>query len=211
MNLPTIDESHALMKKFCMPKNIFEHTKKVAKVALFIASRFNSKGIDVNIDLVHRAALLHDVFRFIDFKDIEDPTGDKPDEKIINIWKKVKEEYEGLGHPEATYRYFKDTYPELATVIRKHAYKSVIAEDEELRLNTWEEKILTYSDKRVAHDKIVSIKERFDEGHKRWKKANFNVHSDTNITLIDSKYFELEKEIMDAIDLDPDEINKLNE
>lgn len=210
MNLPTVDEAHGFMKRYCMPKNIFDHTEKVVKVAMFIASRFKAKDISLNIDLIHRSAMLHDVFRFIDFKDIYSPIGDKPDEKTLKVWREIIEKYDGLGHPEATYRHFKAAYPEMATVIRKHAYKSVIAEDD-LKLNTWEEKILTYSDKRVSHDKIVSIKDRFEEGHTRWKKTHKNIKSDLDITLIDSKYFELEKEIMDTIDLDPEEINKLND
>ena len=70
---------------------------------------------------------------------------------------------------------------------------------------TWEEKIVYYADKRVMHDKIVPLKERLEEAHKR----NIHFHggqtqSDIVTSKVDPLIFALEEEIFSQIDLTPD-------
>ena len=62
--------------------------------------------------------------------------------------------------------------------IRKHAYKAVISDDPDMRPLTREEKIVTYADKRVAHNKIVSLEERFEELPSLLRCRRFEVKGD---------------------------------
>ena len=112
-----------------------------------------------------------------------------------------------MKHEDAAYELFKDKYPEMALVIKKHGYRYII--DPELQPFGWEEKILTYADKRVAHDKIVTMKGRFKEGHQRYFTNNIDDGlSEEELSRIDLAFFELEKEIFDIIDIDPDKISE---
>ena len=69
---------------------------------------------------------------------------------------------------------------------------------------TWEEKILNYADKRVAHDKIVSLEQRRQDALKRYQK-----HKYIKVDKRHKELLELEKEIFDKIDIKPEDIQKL--
>jgi uncharacterized protein len=98
----------------------------------------------------------------------------------------------GKGHEEDAYQFLKNDYPELAAAIRKHAYKSLL--DDELRPGTIEEKIVYYADKRVMHDKVVPLRQRLEDGHRR----NSPDGCKKTTEYIDSLIAELEKEL-DAV------------
>ena len=51
-------------------------------------------------------------------------------------------------------------FPEVAVIIRKHGLSHI--DNDDFMPKTWEEKIVFYADKRVNHDKIVNLDERFD-------------------------------------------------
>jgi len=77
--------------------------------------------------------------------------------------------------------------------------------DEKEKPTTWEEKLVYYADKRVMHDRIVPLKERLEEAHKR----NVHLHgtqtqSDINASKVDPLIFKLEEEIFSKIDISPD-------
>lgn len=198
---PDDNKCQELFKKYCLPEKIQEHSKQVTKVADFIANKFNENGHYVDEELVHSAAMLHDIAKPVDFTDYSNFS-----EKCSNLWKDLKKRFEHDRHPEAAYFLLKDKYPEVAKVIRKHAYKAVISDDPDMRPLTREEKIVTYADKRVAHKDIVNLKERFEEGHKRWRNEP---HYDPDLAQeVDNKYFELEKELFSKIDINPEDITK---
>ena len=72
------------------------------------------------------------------------------------------------------------------------------------RPTSWEEKLAYYADMRVMHDKIVPLKDRLEDGHKR----NVFLHetdpqSKINMVKVDSLIYRLEKEIFEKICLDP--------
>lgn len=78
----------------------------------------------------------------------------------------------------------------IANLIAKHGFFSI------WKLKTWEEKILYYADKRVDHDKIVSLKKRFEEGRKR----NFTPKDDMKLVGKTEKEVEkLEKEFAEIL------------
>lgn len=54
--------------------HIIKHSKAVAKLGVFLARRIAEQDFPVNVDLVERACLLHDIFRVCEFP-LELPAG----------------------------------------------------------------------------------------------------------------------------------------
>ena len=206
MTLATIEEIEKLWDKYTVPKNVREHMKMVARVAVFIASRFKEKDIDVDIELIEKASLLHDLIRVCNFKtfDHKGYRTDPPSEQELAEWTKIKATYGSMHHAEAACQVLKQIYPELAEVIGKHRY-SLIGTD--LGPKTWEEKIVNYADKRVAHDKVVSVEER--QNYTLWKEKRDKLTEEENQKL--KRLKELENEIFSKLDIKPEDLQKLNE
>lgn len=143
MKLPTRKQCFELMKKYEMPENIIKHSLIVNKLSVSLAKKLKDRGEDVNIDLVDRASLLHDIG------------------KIFEI-RKTKS---GGWHGEIGYKILKrEGFPEIAVITRKHVLSYFLRG----KFNTWEEKIIQYADDRVNHDKIVTLNERFKYLLKRY-------------------------------------------
>jgi hypothetical protein len=209
MNIPPKEECYSLIEKYKVPKHIRMHIEQVSKVAIFIAEKLNEKGILVNTALVEAGALLHDLMKPIDFHDfVNDQLGSQFTLEETYFFYNLQDKYPGMKHEDAAYMLLIDDYPELAVLIKKHGYKCII--DPTMQPFTWEEKVLTYADKRVTHDKIVSLEERFNKGHKRYfTNTNSRALSEEELKKIDSAYFELEKEIFEKIGIDPEKIAEL--
>ena len=69
--LPTREECFELIRQHAVPGHIVSHSIATAKLAVFLAERLKEKGIAVDVDLVERACLLHDVVRMCDFKKLD--------------------------------------------------------------------------------------------------------------------------------------------
>ena len=99
-----------------------------------------------------------------------------------------------MVHEDAAYEVLKEKYPVLALTIKRHKYAAILDEQEGPR--TWEEKIVYYADKRVMHDKVVSLGQRLEEGHKRNTYLHHTeVQHKINTSKIDSLIYKLEQEI----------------
>lgn len=202
-SLPTRKECLAIIEEHHVPQHIVKHSLAVAKLAVFLAQRLTEKGITVDVNLVDRACLLHDIVRICDFKELDYgrfeqavTTEDKA------IWQQLRAKYKETPHEYAAYDILKDKYPMLALTIKKHRYIGILNEKE--KPNTWEEKLVYYADMRVMHDKIVPLEKRLTEAHKR------NVHFYkteaqrlSTIAKVDPLIYSLEKEIFDEIGLSP--------
>jgi len=198
---PTIQECKALQDKYRMPENIRRHTEQVTRVAVFLAEKLENAGTDIGVGLVRAGAMLHDIARPINFKVFyEQPTNED-----IAAWDRLKAKYPGMKHTEAGYLMFKDIYPEMAEMIRRHNYGCVITG---LAPRTWEEKVLNYADKRVAHDRIVSLDERFEEGQKRWHNEHKGMRDFKKESRIASAHKKIEEEIFSRLDFGPDELEQ---
>ncbi|MFP4403024.1 MAG: HD domain-containing protein [Candidatus Woesearchaeota archaeon] len=208
--LPTIKRCNLIYEKLYTPKNVINHSVLVSKISVLIAKLINKTNdkFKINVDLVKKASLLHDCFKFLEFSEVNDSTLNENNDKKIIVWQKFKKQFSNLNHCMAGFEFFKDDYYELALIIKKHDYKSIISDDESNRPITIEEKIVSYADKRVMHSKIVSLEKRFLEGLNRWK-LKFNKDVDFNlIKQINEAYFNLEYELFNLIDLDKIEIEK---
>jgi putative nucleotidyltransferase with HDIG domain len=169
-----------LFDEYRMPENVREHTRQVAKVAVYLANALRRSGEIVDVGLVESASLLHDIARAVEFSD--DP-----------LWPLLKARYGETDHKLLGAKIM-EKYPGLSTIIRKHGYASVITDPPV----TWEEKIVNYADKRIAHTGIVSLDERFSEGRRRWLKRDKPLDSKMEAEIV-RKHKEIESEIFSKI------------
>jgi len=206
--LPTHSKCLQIIRDCRVPRHIIKHSKVVAKLAVFLAEKLKEKGIEVNVDLVHRASLLHDVLRVCDMKESAYSRFEQNvTEKDKAHWKGLKAKYADDSHEDAACELLRKEYPELAIAIRKHKYLAIL--DEQDKPATWEEKIVYYADKRVMHETVVPLKERLEEAHERHARQHRKtVHDEINITKADRQIYELEKEIFDEIGLKPAEVTQ---
>jgi putative nucleotidyltransferase with HDIG domain len=104
-----------------------------------------------------------------------------------------------LRHGIETEKILKEKgFPEIGFYAKQHIAE-FLKEDA-----TWEEKIICYADKRVLDVKIVSLKKRFDYINQRYPPKDPKQRKDA----IEDTY-RIEKEIMEKIGMDADELDKL--
>ncbi|MHC4206874.1 MAG: HD domain-containing protein [Planctomycetota bacterium] len=205
-SLPTRKECLALLAEYHVPPHIVSHSKAVAKLAVFLAQRLNENGAAINVTHLEGACLLHDLLRVHDFKETDYNRFEQalPEEEKAK-WQRLRAKYKASSHEDAACDIFIEQYPILASTIKRHRYMALL--DEKDKPESWEEKLLYYADKRVKHEKIVSLKERLTEGHKR----NVFLHgsaaqSKINTSKVDPLIYEMENQIFEKIGLDPLEV-----
>lgn len=178
-----------LYRKYKTPKHVQNHMKLVAEVAVFLAKKIKNTDRNINIKFIKYLALLHDFLKMLVFKDehLNDPT----------IWKQLRKKYSNTHDTEvASLVLRKIKEQKLAESIKTQQFDAVISKKHPLK--TWEEKIVYYADKRVAHTKVVSLKERFREGSKRYG-------SKTPIRIA-QKIYKLEQSICKKAKISPKEL-----
>lgn len=202
-NLPTREDCFDIIREYHVPSHILSHSLAMAKLAVFLAERLKEKGISVNVDQVDRACLLHDIMRICDFEKLDyRKFNNTITEEDKAKWKRIRELYKGIGHEDAAYDVLREKYPTLALTVKKHRYMAMLDENE--RPTSWEEKLVYYADMRIMHDRIVPLKKRLQDGHKR----NAFLHgadpqSKTNMAKVDRLIYRLEKQIFEKIGLNP--------
>ena len=135
MNLPTREECLHMLREHKNPENIIEHSLMVNKIANYLAKKLNENGEKIDLDLVDRASLLHDIAKFISIDS--------------DLW-----------HGEKGYEILMEKgYPEIALITKEHALSEILKKGS---LKSRESRIVYYADKRVNNEIIVSLKERFE-------------------------------------------------
>ena len=109
-----------------------DHSIRVMKIALAVAKKLQARGIEVNLELVKAAALLHDIL------------------KLNSTFCHAKEGGDYLR---------KKGMSKVARLVESHAIGNI--HDPLFRPGTIEEKIILYADLRANPGKIVSLDERF--------------------------------------------------
>ncbi len=130
--IPSIETCFLLMEKYGMLENIKAHSVVVAKIARLIAKGLEQAGVDISIEKAIAAALMHDIGKTASLKYGGDHTE--------------------IGRQICLRNHFE----EIADIVREH----VIFKDYELDGDYSEKEIVYYADKRVNHDRIVSLDER---------------------------------------------------
>lgn len=127
-------EALSLLKKYKVSDKVLRHSLVVNKFAVSLTKDLIKKGKKVDLELVDVSSLLHDIGRLI-----SDKTKKHHSIEGYNIM--IKE-----GHPK------------IAEIVKKHGLPWI----EKNTLDTIEEKIVWYSDKRVNEDKVVSLNKRLE-------------------------------------------------
>jgi len=142
MLIPSRTECMKLQRQFDMPENIRMHSILVAEVALFLAARLNLNSCRLDMRLIEAGALLHDVGKVCGLESGEDHAA---------IGAKL---LEGI------------VVPVVWQIVGEH-----------ISLDSWqvagpvtESLVVNYSDKRVRHDRVVSIEDRYQDLIERYAR-----------------------------------------
>jgi len=177
MSIPTRGECLDLMSQAGMPPHIKKHSLMVAEIALFLGKRLRQKGIRLSIPLLEAGGLLHDIA-------------------------KVQSLSCGGSHEKLGAKFLHERgYMQLASIVQDHVTLDLI------RLNgpITESLVVNYADKRVKHDQIVTLQERFTDLIERYAK------SPENAARLEQKYHQystLEQRIFGCLAIEP-EANEL--
>lgn len=145
--MPMLDRKKcfALWDKYNVPDNVRAHSLQVERVAVLLAKKLNDNSVRVNVEKVSAGALLHDIGKIVSIEQ-----GKR--ENIVS--KRILEE---------------EGFPEIARIAEMHIVSKILEPDfKECNL---EEKIVYYADKRVRHDKIVSVRERIRDLAERYYQS----------------------------------------
>lgn len=129
--IPSLEGCDELMAKYSMLPNIVAHSRQVMLVSLAITDNLK-KGVSINRDMVMAAALLHDITKTRSFE-----TKEHHDESGGELLRE-------LG------------FASVGEIVKQH----VILLDFDPKGSLEEREIINYADKRVMHDRIVSLEER---------------------------------------------------
>lgn len=160
-----------LLKEYATPKHVQNHQKKVAKVANFLAKNIYKNGYFVDTNLVNASALLHDLVRIVNFPNLDNRANfkEKITDKKITIWKNLMSKYAKFHHGDIAAKFLnKQGFCSCAEVIFQHKSKTIFTNQK----MTLEEEIVYFADKKVLHDNIVTLHQRFEDG-----KIRHNVYS----------------------------------
>jgi len=176
--IPTREECFRLMAEYGMLGHIIDHSTEVARVALFLSAELNKRGQRIDIGLVETASLLHDLTKTECFKTKEDHA-----ETGSQLLKRLG--YERVGE-----------------VVAEHIQLSK-AKDPGL---VSEEEVVNYADKRVQHDRIVSLEERFNDLQDRYGKDQraFGLLEE-----LKRATFAIENKIFSILMIDPNNLQSL--
>ena len=174
--LPSDEAITAWRRDVLLPEHIIDHCEAVAALCGRYAEYLMRQGRMIRPQALMRAARVHDLFRFLDFRLGGHPSGMHHSQDRENLWESVRKRYPGMHHEEACTAFLSDReFPVLGSVVFFHGLKRPPTAD-----GTIEQKILFYADKRVMLDTVVSLEARFadfaerygngtiSEEHKRW-------------------------------------------
>ncbi len=191
-------------KKFVTPPNLQKHLLLVTHVAMYIAQNFKGQNIDIN--KLRVAALLHDLANIVKFDFVKHPEFLGEERQNINYWidqqKQVIDHY-GVDDHSATNKMLNEVgvSDEIKNIILSKAFGNAT---EVNNSQSWEAKILLYSDLRVGPFGILSLKERIDDIVSRLEKYR----NRPDLPNLISACQNIEKQIVETTGID---ISKLSE
>jgi len=205
MKIPTREYCEQLFFEHKVPHNIRKHCEKVRDVATLLAREIEKTGESVDIDVVERFALLHDLMKAVTLDELNaDPRFDAPapTREEIEAWKTLKEQYANLNEEEILFRILHDDYPDFATLIPYKRDPTRPLQDVPLEV-----KIVQYADWRVYSTTLVSLQQRIDDIEQRYDKTSTPEKRLFWQQEIDHA-FAIERELFEILPFSPDELCK---
>ena len=178
--IPPREQCFELFRRYQMLPHIVRHSKLVADVALLIARKLNSVGQHLDLALVEAGALLHDITKTMCIKTKE------------NHAETGGELLASLG------------YPAVADIVRQHICLDPGSSDPNA---VTEVEVINYADKRVKHEEVVDIEERFRDVLNRYVKKLPGLQARFEEVQLETQL--LEQKIFSKIDISPDQINDI--
>jgi uncharacterized protein len=170
--IPSLEECNELMAKYSMLPNIIAHSRQVMRVSLAITDNVK-KGVSLNRDMIIAAALLHDITKTRSLKTRE-PHDQSGGDLLLE-----------LG------------FVSVGEIVKQH----VILLDFDPKARLKESEIINYADKRVMHDRIVSLAERVQDLIQRYGVTE---EIKKRIQQNESQVIAIEKKIAGSIAIDLD-------
>ena len=168
------------MQRFEMLENIVAHSLEVSRVALFLSEELNKKGQRIDLRLVEAGALLHDIAKTVCLRTKED-------------------------HTRAGYCLLKEIgYDRIGEIVAQHVW--LVKEGDPFSVS--EEEVVNYADKRVRHDQIVSLDERFVDLRKRYGK---DPQSIAYLERMEKSILVVEQKIFLILKIDPADLQHLSQ
>lgn len=172
--IPTEKQIDAWRAETMISPHITAHCETVARVVSILADALLKEGCIVRKDALVAAARLHDLLRFVDFKG-EKPAGIVETEEEQRTWDTWKNRYPVTKHELACSLFLADQgFTVLSSIVETHGLRAPLP-----RMQTIEQKLLFYADKRCINDRIVSIDERFDDFVIRYGKGQKSADHET--------------------------------
>ncbi len=168
--LPDRQECLELMDESEMLPNIKDHCLVVCRVALMLAIELNGSGESLDLREIEAAALLHDITKTRSIKT-------------------------GENHAVTGARVLRDLgYGRIADIVGEHINPMYRPGDE-----LTAEEVISYADKRVLHDSVVDLNQRFNYLQERYGRDEQSVN---RIKMLKKKTDQLEHKILKKIDID---------
>jgi putative nucleotidyltransferase with HDIG domain len=172
--IPDLEASFSLLREHMVPIHIVSHSVMVAKISLVLGEAVNAAGCQQNFALLAAAGVLHDIAKFATLKTGEDHARAGAD------WLKAR----GL---EA-----------VARVVGQHVRLQL-----DVDKPVDEVELVFYADKRVQHEKIVTLEQRFVDLQCRYGKNQAALGSLAEMKVMTA---DLENKIFRCLSWPPDEM-----
>ncbi len=157
-----------------LPAHIRRHCDAVADMCHDLAQQMLQRGIPVRPKLLRAAAEVHDLLRFLDFRD-GGYTGKQSSSQEQACWDAIRKLYPGMKHEPACAALLESRgFFALAAIVAVHGL--VLPSP---RRRTIEQQLLFYADKRVMVDKRVTLDERFADFAKRYSDGKRSQDAET--------------------------------
>lgn len=178
MNIPSRKDCYRIICRIGMRDNIFSHSLQVSRVATFLADAMIRSGKTINRQMVEAAALLHDITktRSLLTGEAHDLTG----ARVLDC----------MG------------YGEIGDIVRQHVRFDARPSPPFIM----EGQLVHYADKRVLHDRVVTLEERHRDVLARYGTDR---HRKVRIDKTFSATKELEDVIFNELPFSPNEIDCL--
>ena len=174
--IPSEEACRRLISAMGMMEHIMVHSQQVCRVSLLLADHLDHSGL--NRELIRAAALLHDITKTRSFQTHED-------------------------HAETGAQLLSEIgYPEVGRIVGQHVrlesyFASAVPSEAE---------VVNYADKRVLHDRIVSLSERM--GY-ILEKYGCVLERKRNILLLWEKTKKMEERLFESLPFSPGDISRL--
>jgi uncharacterized protein len=180
MPLPSPNQCLELMEAHGMLPNIREHSFRVMEVARFLGEALAEAGFDLFLPLITAGALLHDLG------------------KTQCLGTLTNHAELGAGILEEL------GYPHVAQVVREHVHlDSNIMDPRPLR----EAEVVNYADKRVLHEEVVTLRDRFTDLKVRYGRTPEAL---ARIQATEVKTRALEEKLFAPLQLSPLDLLRVN-